>query len=473
MRDRDTQYGDQGDAVDLSLTDRNGRLRRYRIRPLAPGWVAARPVLPADEPADAVPGPDPAIRGAWQNADDGYTLELRLPRQLLNGRLSLRLLDSNSGQILASAPMAPVSALGRIVKRSAHLDAVLAPMSPPATRIRITDHQGLVLASAGRLDADAPLSPDQSGMPWFVRDLLLAILPSEADTVSALRDDRTQLFVQPVVNALAGHPGRLRRQPPAGNAVVVSAAVPIRSNRGIRGAVLVEQTTNAVLSADNLALQRLFGVTLLFFAVTGLGLLGFASLLASRIIGLRDQVEAARVEQADLMTPSAVDVPGDEIDTLRNHFADLSAVLRDNRRALDAITIGLDAELNGPVGELRRSLANDDSTQRQGCPKTAQLVGQVRRLEAILGRLREVQALRQSVGRAPTREFDLAALLRCQLTALGKRYHGVAFALHGAERPIALHGVSELIGRAIAILVDRAMAPHTPDGCVQIDCRVH
>ena len=62
---------------------------------------------------------------------------------------------------------------------------------------------------------------------------------------------------------------------------------------GVKGAILVEQTTNAILSIQNLALQRLFGVTLLFFAVTSLVLLAFASLLASRITQLRNKVEDA------------------------------------------------------------------------------------------------------------------------------------------------------------------------------------
>ena len=112
-------------------------------------------------------------------------------------------------------------------------------------------------------------------------------------TGAGLVEVLTPAPVAPVVDALSGRPANLRRQPPRGDAVVVSAAVPIRSDAGIRGAVLVEQTTNAILSIQNLALQRLFGVTLVLFAVTSLGLLVFASLLASRITRLRDRVEAA------------------------------------------------------------------------------------------------------------------------------------------------------------------------------------
>jgi len=476
VRDPEPRYGDQGDAVDLALTDRTGQLRRYRFQPLAPGWVAARPVLPAEAPNGA-PRPDPAIRGEWQKAADGYTLEVRLPRDLLSDRLSLRLFDSSSGQVLANGPMAPAKAIGRVVQRSTRLDRVLAPLTPAATRIWVTDHQGLVLASAGRLDADAPLSPDQSAMPWFIRDLLLAVLPSEADTESTLRKDRTQLFVRPVVDALAGRPSNLRRQPPAGDAVVVSAAVPIRSSQGIRGAVLVEQTTSAVLSAENLALQRLFGVTLVFFAVTGLGLLGFASLLASRIIRLRNEVELALANgTSPMIVPMAIqttDQRGDEIDALRNHFARLSAERRDAGRALGAITARRTNEPVGPDAALHRSVDADDPSQRPDDMQLARIDTEVRQLEGTLSRLREAWTLRRSGDQALFRTFDLAALIHRQSIALSKHYNDSEIALGGTDQPINLHGVPELIGQAIDTLVGRIWELHQPDGGVRIDSRVH
>ncbi len=215
----------------------------------------------------------------------------------------MRIFDSHTRQVLASGRMFPAEAIGRIVERSAELDRVLESVTPPATRLWVTDHQGLVIARAGHLDADAPLSADQPQMPWFIQKLILAVLPRDADAVAELPDDQTHLLMPPVVDALSGRPASLRRQPPQGDAVVASAAVPIRSSDGVKGAILVEQTTNAILSIQNLALQRLFGVTLLFFAITSLGLLAFASLLASRITQLRNRVEAAVSHDGRIIGP--------------------------------------------------------------------------------------------------------------------------------------------------------------------------
>ena len=109
VKDPQVALGEQGDAVDLALTDGNGMLQRYRIQPQAPGWVVARRLGPDPKQTDAVDY-EAAIRGEWQPHEQGYTLELRFPRDLVQDRLSLRFYDSHSRQLLASGHMFPADA---------------------------------------------------------------------------------------------------------------------------------------------------------------------------------------------------------------------------------------------------------------------------------------------------------------------------------------------------------------------------
>jgi two-component system sensor histidine kinase ChvG len=416
-------FGERGDAVDLALTDRAGVLRRYRIQPSAPGWVAARRLRSADEAADT---PEPAIRGEWQNHANGYTLELRLPRDMLQNSLSLRFFDGHSRQALASGRMSPAPALGRIVERSTALQRALVPVAPPATRIWVTDHQGLVLASTGRLAADAPFSADTSGMPWFVQKLILAVLPREADTVADLPDDQTHLFVRPVVDALSGQPATLRRQPRAEDAVVVSAAVPIRGSEGVRGAVLVEQTTGAILSIQNLALQRLFGITLLIFAVVGIGLLAFAGRLVSRTAQLRDKVEATFSDSGQIVAQRDFEGPRDEI------------------------------------GDLERCIASALGRQQD----------ENHGLQSIVAPRRAATQLEAAFRRAEPADFDLAEQLRRQTEELRKAHRGVDIELQGAEAPIRITGVPDLIAHAVDELVGDGVLRHRPGSRVLIRCSI-
>ena len=472
VRDPHSDFGEQGDAVDLALTDESGALRRYRIQPQAPGWVAARRLRSADEAADT-PVSEPAIRGEWQNDANGYTLELRLPRDLLQDRLSLRFFDGHSRQALASGQMSPADALGLIVERSAMLERALVPVAPPATRIWVTDHQGLVLASTGRLAADAPLSTDESGMPWFVQKLILAVLPREADAVADLPDDQTHLFMRPVVDALSGQPTSLRRQPRAGDAVVVSAAVPIRGSEGVRGAVLVEQTTSAVLSIQNLALQRLFGLTLLFVTVAGIGLLAFAGRLVSRITQLDNKVEAMANRSGHMVDPLDFEGPRDEIGDLGRSLASVVGRLNDDKRCLGSMVARLAQEMRGPLAAVRSAL--EPAGQAPGSGRSADLEQArraARRLEQVLVRLCATTRLEQALLQAKLADFDLAARLRRQIEDLRKVHPEVDIELRGTDKPIRIRGIADLIFQAIAGLVENAVDLHRPGSRVSIRCSV-
>lgn len=479
VRDPSPDFGETGDAVDIALTDTDGLLHRYRIQPQAPGWVTARPLPAASDGSaetealdvpEAAPSDSP-IRGEWQSDRAGYTLELRLPRSMLSDRLSLRFFDSRSRQVLASGHMYPAEALGRIVQRSPGLSAVLAEVTPPATRVWVTDHQGLVLASAGRLDANAPLSADQQQMPWFIQDLILAVLPHDAEAVIDLPADRTQLFVRPVVDALSGRPSSLRRRPPQGNAVVVSAAVPIRSAEGVKGAVLVEQTTNAILSIQNLALQRLFGVTLLFFAVTSLGLLMFASLLASRIKRLRDQVERAVSHDGRIIGRLEDGHGRDEIGDLGRSFASVLERLHEYNHYLEAMASRLAHELRTPLAVVRSSLDNAElAGEADRHTYTARARAGAARLERILLRLREASGLEQALRQAEPETFDVAALLRHQIDGLRGSLPDCVLRLDGADEQIMLRGVPDLISQALDKLIANAADFHTPGTAVTVRC---
>ena len=470
VKDPQVAYGERGDTVDLAVTDGTGTLQRYRIQPQAPGWVAASRLATDDESAEAS-GYEATIRGEWQPHENGYTLELRFPREQIQNRLSLRFYDSHSRQMLASGRMFPADTLGLIVERSAELEQVLASVTPPATRVWVTDHQGLVIAQAGRLDIDAPLSADQPQMPWFIQRLILAVLPREADTTADLPEDQSHLFTPPVIDALSGRPASQRRQPPRGQAVVVSAAVPIRSSEGIKGAILVEQTTNAILSIQNLALQRLFGVTLLFFAVTSLGLLAFASLLASRITQLRNKVEAAVSHDGRIIGSLPPERAKDEIGDLSRSFSSVLGRLHEYNHYLEAMAARLAHELRTPLAVVRSSLDNAEHVDAQDKrPYIERARHGARRLEQILLRLREATGLEQSLRQAEMVRFDLAALLRLQTAGLRGMYPDAQLELVGADNEIAVTGVPDLVSQALDKLISNAVDFHRPGTRIVISC---
>lgn len=471
VKDQTPTTGAAGDRIEIAVTDKDGLLQRYRIQPEAPGWIAAKRQLSGEELPLSNPL-EPAIRGEWQPHVEGYTVELRFPRALIQDRLSVRVRDSASQQLLSSARMFPADSLGRIVEHSSRLQQLLSTVTPAATRVWVTDHQGIVLARAGQLDSDAPLSADQPRMPWFIQRLILAVLPRDADAVADVSESQTHLFIAPVIDALSGRPGHLRRQPLRGDAVVVSAAVPIRTTEGVKGAVLVEQTTNAILSIQNLALQRLFGVTLLFFAVTSLGLLGFASLLASRILRLRDGVEAAVSPDGRIVGPLKVDNSLDEIGDLGRSFDSVLNRLNDYNNYLEAMAARLAHELRTPLAVVRSSLDNAKQVAvAQQHPYLDRARDGANRLETILLRLREATGLEQAMRQSEPVDFDLAALLRLQVASLRTLYPANDIRLSGAETSLPMRGVPDLVSQALDKLIDNAIDFHRAGTTIQIHCQ--
>src|SRR5690606_26332313 len=96
---------------------------------------------------------------------------------------------------------------------------------------------------------------------------------------------------------------------------------PIWSGDEVVGAVVVEETTNAVLSLRNRAIEQLIAVTLAVFLLGAGTLFAFASSLSRRLRRLRDETEQAIDAQGRVqrLLPAARDA--DEIGDLSRSFA--------------------------------------------------------------------------------------------------------------------------------------------------------
>jgi len=86
-----------------------------------------------------------------------------------------------------------------------------------------------------------------------------------------------------IAGALQGRPGfRLRKHARRARRVI-SAAHPIWNGDEVAGAVVVEESTNPILSVRSQALERLLVLTLAAFAVAAAVLIWFATRISARI----------------------------------------------------------------------------------------------------------------------------------------------------------------------------------------------
>ena len=446
VADRTTQYGRNGDAIDLALVTQGGVSNLLRIRPAGPGWVTARP-LETNEAQPETIALASSLRGEWQNADGGYTVELRLPTSGLADRLSLRYFDAATQRYVASSPLAPMTEIGRLVRPATDLSQRLNAITPASTRIWVTDHQGYVLARSGTLDVDAPKSPGEARVPWFVRDVVRWVLGRDADLTAELDGERSQLFVPPVVDALGGKPATLRRARPWGDAIVVAAAAPIRDSAGVRGAVLVEQTTNAVLSIQDLALQRLFAAAMLLFAVTSLGLLAFVSVLATRISRLNHDLEAAVSADGRIVAELESSQARDEIGEITRTLSGVLHRLVQRHQRLEGAALQIEAQIEAALGRLRAATASD------AVPCTKATTREFDALDRLLAELREVSEVDQRLHAEGTEYFDLSDLIRQRIEAHRAQWPDSRIDLIGTDTLLSVEGVPGLLATALDALL--------------------
>ena len=187
---------------------------------------------------------------------------------------------------------------------AAEIEAILQGLSRTTARIFVVDRQSNVIARVGTLQRpEAAETPPPQGAArvaaWLERHLvhpLYALLL--AQPTEDFSDDflgRPLPFAKEVDRALAGILTVDRRTSRDGRVGIVAAAHPVWAGDAVEGAVVVEETTNAVLAQRNRAFERLFTLVLALTLAGATALTIFASRLSSRIRRLRDEVEQAIV----------------------------------------------------------------------------------------------------------------------------------------------------------------------------------
>ena len=467
---------DQGDYIDLRLESPDGRITRYRIATTSPGWVSAREM--PDRPDNPVPiGREDRIQGEWQTSENGYTLELRIPHYLVGNRIAVTVadLDDTAGalsrHLVNSTGDGQPAPLGRIVRPDPEIGRLIGGLQHENARIWVVNNQRLVLARRGRLQpAETVIENDEPVQFSPLQPLMRLIL----DQPSAhFQDDfsrSARLRGREIDAALAGQPQSRRRSTADGRAVILSAAWPIQSSSGVAGAVLVEQSTNRILSLQNQALEQITAITLALFLFIGLAILGFASLLTARIRRLSQRIEKAVTTDGRILGPLAADRSQDEIGDLSHSFSGVLNRLAEYNRYLEAMASRLAHEFRTPLTIVRSSLENLQTDATDGDQQRYILRAQegIERLGLILHRMREATRLEQQLAQTEMLSFDLGTLLDMALEGYGSAFPQVMFELDRCEEPVMIHGAPDLISQALDKLISNAVDFHQAGTTIQL-----
>ncbi len=337
---------------------------------------------------------------------------------------------------------------------------ILRAVERTTSRLWVVTRDLRVLALAGSLRRDAAAEREES----LGARLLGWLIPRPSEDFDEAIGDDALANGREIAGALQGRPGFRLRATADGKAVVISAAHPIWNGDEVAGAVVVEETTNPILSMRSQALERLLFLTLVVFAVAAVVLLGFATRLSTRIRRLRDEAETAldaRGRLAHLVTAQSA---GDEVGDLSRSFSALLARLAQHHAYLESLASRLSHELRTPIAVVRSSLENLRLAPADARVYLDRAEEGLRRLGTILTRMSEATRLEQGLAAVERERYDLAAVVAGCVEAYRLAYPGRAFDLQlPADKPGVL-GSPDLAAQLLDKLVENAVDFSDPGG---------
>lgn len=346
---------------------------------------------------------------------------------------------------------------------SPEIAQIIEGLSRTTARIWVIDRDGTVLARAGTLKPAAAPAPAASTWERIeeatLGRLYRAFLEQPREDFADDAATQGAPHGRDVEGALAGILTTDRRRTQDGRAVVVSAAHPIWVGDTVRGAVIVEETGNAVLAERNRAFERLFNIVLAVLLVGSLALTAYATLLSARIRRLRDDAERAIDADGRVRAPLASSRAGDEIGDLARSFASVLARLAGYARYQEKMASRLSHELRTPIAVVRSSLDNLKATS---LPDAARVYMErahegLARLTQILTRMTEAARLEESLSDVLRERFDLTAVVRGCVEGYRLAYPDARLAFGAEPASIAIDGSPDLIAQMLDKLVANAV----------------
>ncbi len=407
--------------------------------------------------------PEPTILAHWQDVPGGFQLESRIPLRLLGTHIGIAVRNTSSVHERGTTSSSySARTPGEFARISPELTRIAQPLVQLGTRLVVTDRRGWRIATVG--DVDTQSSPGTDVVSNWLRIAYEAFVEPGQDAAFAGPDASGREQQPYIVSALDGRrDAEWFRSADSGTAIV-AAAEPITANGATIGAVVVQQSTGAILSLTNQGLARLMNVTLIATLLVAGGLLGYATWLSRRIRQLSVAAEQALDDDDLHMTlPSTRAV--DEIGDLSRSFSHVLHQLGDYNDYLRSLASKLSHELRTPLAIVTSSLENleHEPLNAASTAYTARARDGAERLRRILSAMSEASRVEELMAQAEPESFDLRMVLEATVSAYRDVYDKRCFEMDSTIDIATTRGSPELVIQMLDKLVDNA-AEFSDDG---------
>ena len=363
FRDRNILRLDLSDHLRLTFTDQHERIKKVVITMTEPGVTSAY-VIEGDWRYALHGEPENRIPGFMLSTDEGYTLEFRIPFDLLGSTRQFGLAvvdvdDTETREIASTTGTLPSSdqqAVSLVLLKSPEVLRIIDGLGYSGANIQVIDAQKQVRAEVGSYESNIKDTTKEDDS-WLSLDSLTASVYGLIET--NLIEDSFEIDDAVLNMALAGQPSYQRRAS-QGEGEIITAGHPIVIRDKIIGAVLLKQNTNNILELRRDALQSIINFSMITLVIFVVLTFGFSLRLAGRISKLGAEASNAIDSYGRLKTNkiTAETLSGDEIGDMARSISNMLARLHQYNHFLESMPRTLRHEINNPLNALSTSLQN-------------------------------------------------------------------------------------------------------------------
>lgn len=468
------------------VIEKDGVRRTYLLAPQRPGLVIG--VLKPDN-AFADPPTENRIIGMWNESDKGYTLELRIHEDVLGDKLAFAVADvddDETGSLNALIGTANLQEdtenLGWLLTTSPAIETILEAMDRPYARIRVVDRNQRVRAAVGGLHeirnhqpaADNVLNRLISRTHDLLQPLLSFFTNSLSTGIIDSGSQPTQVDIQGIEEGFDGKSPIARYYLEDGRVEVMAAIAPVYSEDDVVAVVVVEQTTNSILSLSNQLIEETVLLSVVAFLIGGGALFAFAFVISSRIRTLRNQADASITAEGKIQNTITKTEAGDEIGDLGRALDTMLKQIQEQIDYRERMADNLEHEMRTPLAGVAASLKNieEELDEEQHARILEYLKGakhNTRRLHELLTAIREGVTLKASLSQENMEVVDFGDAISKWLDFVWRKaFPDVEFVYTPPGRRAEIEGDVDRLLQALDKLIENAVSYHKPGTPIEL-----
>jgi dedicated sortase system histidine kinase len=419
------------------------------------------------------------VKFSWKETQGGYVIEALMPLQIGSQpikRIGISVVNANADNIASDAHSwtngitpnqiqqlwqgehQPGKLFYPTIKLASAIGQVFNQQNEPNRRLRVTNMEGWKLFDGGSTNSlvdttnNTPLSLSERFYRFIIggSDPLYDTL--EVPLVKGRLSDTTLRAARTGESQTTWYSNIIEES------AIVMAAVPISLDSTLWGAVVLEQSSDAILTLKDKELVWFINVTLVSTLLVLASLLSYATWLSLRVQKLAQAADNALGPKGEIRP----DLPGnkarDEIGDLSRSFTHLLDQVDKNTNYLITLKGKLSHELRTPLSVVASSLENieQESQDTKLTPYLERLRKGVQRLENTLNSMNEATRMEQMISSTKPEVIDLLDVLPGCLEGYRGVHQNHSFIFENTAPQTNIDGSGELIEQMLDKLIDNA-----------------